>query len=85
MIDTAQDREQELALAEAYLICRNNIFWQFFIAEIKRKEEVFPPAAHPGSSLGGSMPSARGNIGLPTARCFDRKFWGGERTWILAS
>ena len=41
MIDTAQDREQELALAEAYLICRNNIFWQFFIAEIKRKEEYF--------------------------------------------
>lgn len=31
--------DDERALAEAYLSCQGNLFWQFFMGEIRRREE----------------------------------------------
>ena len=31
------ERERQRVLTEAYLVCRSNLFWQFFIDELSRK------------------------------------------------
>ena len=34
-----RELDQELALEEAYLVCRGNIFWQAFLGEISRRAQ----------------------------------------------